>query len=90
MMCFSLKSIEVIDQSQNEKYQYMYSVDTLNEWVKEGMPFREAYQKMGKLIAEGGFTPNKTLNHTHIGSIGSLQLAAIRAKMKKIMDQKSL
>lgn len=90
MMCFSLKSIEVIDQSQNEKYQYMYSVDTLNEWVKEGMPFREAYQKMGKLIAEGGFTPNKTLNHTHIGSIGSLQLAAIKAKMKKIMDQKSL
>jgi len=90
MMCFSLKSIEVIDQSQNEKYQYMYSVDTLNEWVKEGMPFREAYQKMGKLIAEDGFTPNKTLNHTHIGSIGSLQLAAIRAKMKKIMDQKSL
>jgi argininosuccinate lyase len=83
MMCFSLKSIEVVDQSHNEKYEYMYSVDTLNEWVKEGMPFREAYQKMGKLIAEGSFIPNKSLNHTHIGSIGNLQLDAIRAKMKK-------
>lgn len=86
MMCFSLKSIEVMDQSPNEKYKYMYSVDTLNEWVKEGMPFREAYQKMGKLIAEGSFIPNKSLNHTHIGSIGNLQLNAIRAKMKKTIS----
>ena len=86
MMCFSLKSIEVVDQSPNEKYKYMYSVDTLNEWVKEGMPFREAYQKMGKLIAEGSFIPNKSLNHTHIGSIGNLQLDAIRAKMKKTLS----
>ena len=86
MMCFSLKSIEVMDQSPNEKYKYMYSVDTLNEWVKEGMPFREAYQKMGKLIAEGSFIPNKSLNHTHIGSIGNLQLNAIRAKMKKTLS----
>jgi len=86
MMCFSLKSIEVVDQSHNEKYEYMYSVDTLNEWVKEGMPFREAYQKMGKLIAEGSFIPNKSLNHTHIGSIGNLQLDAIRAKMKKTLS----
>ena len=86
MMCFSLKSIEVLDQSHNEKYEYMYSVDTLNEWVKEGMPFREAYQKMGKLIAEGSFIPNKSLNHTHIGSIGNLQLDAIRAKMKKTLS----
>ncbi|MFZ9074886.1 MAG: argininosuccinate lyase [Flavobacteriaceae bacterium] len=86
MMCFSLKSIEVMDQSPNEKYKYMYSVDTLNEWVKEGMPFREAYQKMGKLIAEGSFIPNKSLNHTHIGSIGNLQLDAIRAKMKKTLS----
>ena len=86
MMCFSLKFIEVVDQSHNEKYEYMYSVDTLNEWVKEGMPFREAYQKMGKLIAEGSFIPNKSLNHTHIGSIGNLQLDAIRAKMKKTLS----
>ena len=86
MMCFSLKSIEVVDQSHNEKYENMYSVDTLNEWVKEGMPFREAYQKMGKLIAEGSFIPNKSLNHTHIGSIGNLQLDAIRAKMKKTLS----
>ncbi|MGA1775453.1 MAG: argininosuccinate lyase [Flavobacteriaceae bacterium] len=86
MMCFSLKSIEVMDQSPNEKYNYMYSVDTLNEWVKEGMPFREAYQNMGKLIAEGSFIPNKSLNHTHIGSIGNLQLDAIRAKMKKTLS----
>ena len=84
MMHFSLRSIEVKDQSQEEKYRYMYSVDTLNEWVKKGMPFREAYQKMGAEIAAGKFTTKKDLNHTHLGSIGNLQLDAIQKKMDQL------
>jgi argininosuccinate lyase len=86
MMHFSLRSIEVKDQSQEEKYRYMYSVDTLNEWVKKGMPFREAYQKMGAEIAAGKFTPKKDLNHTHLGSIGNLQLDAIQKKMDQLFS----
>jgi argininosuccinate lyase len=86
MMHFSLRSVEVKDQSQEEKYRYMYSVDTLNEWVKKGMPFREAYQKMGAEIAAGKFTPKKDLNHTHLGSIGNLQLDAIQKKMDQLFS----
>lgn len=86
MMHFSLRSIEVKDQSQEEKYRYMYSVDTLNEWVKKGMPFREAYQKMGAEIAAGKFSPKKDLNHTHLGSIGNLQLEAIQKKMDQLFS----
>ena len=86
MMHFSLRSIEVKDQSQEEKYRYMYSVDTLNEWVKKGMPFREAYLKMGAEIAAGKFTPKKDLNHTHLGSIGNLQLDAIQKKMDQLFS----
>ena len=86
MMHFSLRSIEVKDQSQEEKYRYMYSVDTLNEWVKKGMPFREAYQKMGAEIAAGKFTTKKDLNHTHLGSIGNLQLDAIQKKMDQLFS----
>lgn len=83
MMHFSLSKIEVRKNiTDDSKYDYLFSVDTLNEWVKQGIPFREAYQKMGKEIASGNYTPKRDLSHSHLGSIGNLQLDAIRDKMK--------
>ena len=85
MMRFSLSKIEVRKNiTEDSKYDYLFSVDTLNEWVKLGMPFREAYQKMGKEIASGNYQPKRDLDHRHIGSLGNLQLDAIRAKMNSI------
>ena len=85
MMHFSLSKIEVRKNiTDDSKYDYVFSVDTLNEWVKQGIPFREAYQKMGKEIASGNYTPKRDLSHSHLGSIGNLQLDAIRDKMKSV------
>ena len=85
MMHFSLSKIEVRKNiTDDAKYDYLFSVDTLNEWVKQGIPFREAYQKMGKEIASGNYNPKRDLNHNHLGSIGNLQLDAIRDKMKSV------
>ncbi len=87
MMQYSLSAIEVRKEiTAIAKYDYLFSVETLNEWVKEGMPFREAYQKMGEKIKKGNYQPKRTLDHTHQGSIGNLQLDAIRAKMKALID----
>ena len=85
MMHFSLSKIEVRKNiTDDSKYDYLFSVDTLNVWVKQGIPFREAYQKMGKEIASGNYTPKRDLSHSHLGSIGNLQLDAIRDKMKSV------
>ena len=85
MMHFSLSKIEVRKNiTDDSKYDYLFSVDTLNEWVKQGIPFREAYQKMGKEIASGNYTPKRDLSHSHLGSIGNLQLDVIRDKMKSV------
>jgi len=84
IMHFTLK--EVIPNTtlgQNPKYDAMYSVDSLNEMVLQGMPFREAYKAMGALIAEGAYQPKKDLNHTHLGSMGNLCLEEIKAKMDR-------
>ena len=87
MFQYSLTQVEVKkDLLTLSKYDYLFSVDTLNEWVKEGMPFREAYQKMGQAIAEGTFKPQKRVDHTHIGSIGKVGFAEIRSKMEKNSD----
>ena len=86
LFTFSLKEIQVKENILDDpKYQYVFSVDTLNEWVKEGMPFRDAYKKMGEAIAKEEYVPKKTLNHTHLGSLGNLALKEIDLKMKKAM-----
>jgi argininosuccinate lyase len=69
----------------NPKYQYIFSVDTLNDWVRKGMPFRDAYKKMVKTITKGEYVPKKNLDHTHLGSMGNLALKEIDLKMKKVM-----
>ncbi|MGW9684150.1 argininosuccinate lyase [Flagellimonas sp. 2504JD1-5] len=87
MMVFSLKEIKVNTQILGDpKYDYLFSVDTLNELVKSGMPFRDAYKTMGKDIEAGTFTPKKDINHTHEGSLGNLCLEEIRGKMEKALQ----
>tara|TARA_B100001175_G_scaffold279443_1_gene256647 strand:- start:53 stop:1336 length:1284 start_codon:yes stop_codon:yes gene_type:complete len=87
LFTFSLKEIQVKENILDDpKYQYVFSVDSLNEWVKEGMPFRDAYKKMGEAIAKEEYVPKKTLDHTHLGSIGNLGLEEIDLKMKKAME----
>lgn len=68
----------------NDMYDYLYSVEEVNKLVLEGMSFREAYQKLGKDILAGNYTPSKEVIHTHEGSIGNLCLDEIRAKMEKV------
>ena len=84
---FSLKEIQIReDILEDPKYQYVFSVDTLNEWVKEGMPFRDAYKKMGEAINKGDYQPKKTLDHTHLGSLGNLALDEIQTKMEQALN----
>ncbi|WP_396633212.1 argininosuccinate lyase [Maribacter sp. R86514] len=85
ILTFSLKEIKVNDSILDDpKYDYLFSVDTLNELVQNGMPFRDAYKKMGMEINEGTFTPKRDIHHSHEGSLGNLCLKEIHDKMKKL------
>ncbi|MEL6304446.1 MAG: argininosuccinate lyase [Bacteroidota bacterium] len=87
MMTFSLKEIQVReDILKDPKYAYLFSVDTLNEMVKTGMPFRDAYKTMGKAIENGNFKPKTDISHTHEGSLGNLCLEEIRGKMEGVIE----
>ena len=81
MTVFTLNDIQVNTTILNdEKYNYLFSVDTLNELVLSGMPFRDAYKNMGEAINNNTFTPKKDITHTHEGSIGNLCLPEITQK----------
>lgn len=57
---------------EDSRYDYMFSVEEVNRLVREGMPFRDAYKKVGLDIEAGNFVPDKNIRHTHEGSIGNL------------------
>jgi argininosuccinate lyase len=61
-------------------YDAIYSVDTLNDLIANGISFRDAYKHIGAQIDAGTFTPNKNVPHTHTGSIGNPGLNLIKAK----------
>ncbi|NLR57068.1 argininosuccinate lyase [Chitinophaga polysaccharea] len=65
----------------DEKYQYLFSVEVVNNLVLQGTPFREAYKQVGMDIEKGTFSPEKTVAHTHAGSIGNLCTEQIAAQM---------
>ena len=68
-----MAQVEVNPEILNDKrYDYLFSVEEVNRLTLQGMPFRDAYKKVGLDIESGNFTPDKTVNHTHEGSIGNL------------------
>ena len=85
ILLFSLPKMQVSQNSTDQKkYDYLFSVDTLNAEVLAGKPFRDAYRELGEAIENGSYVPNRTLKHTHLGSIGNLGLEAIKNKMKPL------
>jgi argininosuccinate lyase len=69
----------------DEKYDYIFSVEAVNDLVINGVPFREAYRQVAEQIEQGTFMPKKEIHHVHQGSIGNLCLEQIAAKKKTIL-----
>ncbi len=74
------------DILKDEKYLYIFSVEEVNRLVLEGMPFRDAYKKVGLEIEDGKFMHNKIVQHTHDGSIGNLCTDKIELLKQKTED----
>ena len=70
----------------DDKYSPIFSVEEVNRLAREGMPFRDAYKKVGLDIEAGRFTPNKQVHHTHEGSIGNLCNDRIADLMRQVVD----
>ena len=65
-------------------YDYMFTVEDVNRMVLSGVPFRDAYRKVGEAVQRGEYKPNRTIHHTHVGSIGNPANDRIRTKMDRV------
>lgn len=73
MTTYMLKHISIKDGILDDpKYAYLFSVEAVNEEVLNGLPFREAYKKVGLEIESGNFKAPASVKHVHEGSIGNL------------------
>jgi argininosuccinate lyase len=77
-----LSNIEVKQNILNDdKYRFLFSVEEVNRLVLDGLPFRDAYRKVGLDIEQGNYQPSRSVQHTHEGSIGNLCLPEVNALM---------
>lgn len=88
MAVFMLEHIEVKNNILDDpRYAYLFSVEEVNRLVLSGVPFREAYKQVGHSIEKGEFNPDKTVSHTHEGSIGNLRNEQVVAAMDELLGR---
>lgn len=89
ILSYTLPNIQVKDGIlEDEKYKYLFSVEKINEEVKKGSSFRDAYVKVGQEIENNEFEFEVgNLNHTHQGSVGNLCLDKIEYQFNKLKNK---
>lgn len=73
----NVKEVDLDD----EKYKYLFTVDSINEMVIQGKSFRDAYKEIGEQVQNGDYEPSTSMKHSHLGSKDNLALDEIRKKM---------
>lgn len=71
---------------EDSKYDYIFSVEVVNNMVLSGIPFRDAYRQIGLDIESGSYRPDRNVHHTHEGSIGNLCLPQIEGLMEEVIS----
>lgn len=88
MADFMLQHIRIKDGIvEDPRYDYLFTVEEVNRLVLEGMPFREAYKKVGHEVQNGTYSPVREVNHTHAGSISNLCTKEIADKFRKVAGE---
>lgn len=88
MIQLMLANVEIKENIlEDEKYKFLFSVEEVNKLVLAGMPFRDAYKKVGQDIEHSQYNPSKNLSHTHEGSLGNLCTTEIKKMMEKAVAE---
>lgn len=88
MACLMLSHIEINKGLlEDDKYKYLFSVEEVNKLVLEGVPFRDAYKKVGADVESGNFVRTQAPAYTHEGSIGNLCNDKIQDMMINIIQK---
>ncbi|HKJ48081.1 MAG TPA: argininosuccinate lyase [Christiangramia sp.] len=76
-------NVKKVDLS-DEKYKYLFTVDSINELVKNGKSFRDAYKIIGEQVQNGTYEAKEGMQHSHSGSKDNLSLNMIKNKLQQL------
>lgn len=86
MVCLMLDGLRVNESILDDpRYDYLFTVEDVNRRVLDGMPFRDAYREVGCEVNEGTYKADRTVSHTHLGSIGNLATEQVARKFAEAM-----
>ena len=84
ILLFALPQLHIKPDLLNQaKYDAVFSVESINQLIQSGTPFREAYKQVGRAVDNGSYHPHREFLTTHLGSVHNLGLVEIRAKMEQ-------
>ncbi len=87
MTTYIMERIKPVENILDDpRYAPLFSVEEVNRLATAGMPFRDAYKKVGLDIEQGNFEPVKEVHHTHEGSMGNLCNDSIKILIQQILD----
>ena len=89
ILLFAVPALQVVPGVINQpKYDAIFSVENINQLIQQGVPFRDAYQQVGRAVDNGSYEPHKEFSTTHLGSVHNPgldvlgeRLAATRARL---------
>lgn len=88
MADFMLQHIRVKDNILDDpRYDYIFTVEDVNRLVLQGVPFRDAYKQVGMEVQNKTYRPTRSVNHTHLGSVGNLATKQIAEKMDALLKE---
>jgi argininosuccinate lyase len=88
MANFALKEIRINDKILDDpRYDYLFTVDAVNELVKKGVSFRDAYKQVGQMVENKTFKKPAKMKYTHQGSIGNLANEKINTAMERVLKE---
>lgn len=88
MCAFMVRNLQInTDILSDKKYDYLFTVEDVNQLVICGVAFRDAYKTVGMQVQNGTYQPTRQVCHTHEGSIGNLCTAKIRKKMEEVYQK---
>ena len=91
ILTFAIPQLEIKDgYMEQSKYDPIYTVENINDAIKNGTPFRDAYRQVGLSVEDGSYVPHKEFKTTHVGSIHNLRLDLIQNKIDNFKIDSSI
>ena len=91
LLLFAVPEIQVVPNVIDQpKYDQLFTVENINQLIKQGVPFREAYRQTGAAVEDGSYQPHKTFETTHLGSVHNPGLSEIDLKIQQLKSKSKL